>query len=177
ITGAGSVGDDPSTTDCNENALLLRLPDGTIKYRQINTVDPSGINGQSVYNGTDSVDRVYGGNDNDTFWGQDGNDIHEGGFGDDWIEGVSGQDLLIGDHSSPFFDDPAEALPGNDVFLGQVGENDYDTEGGDDIMAQNAAIDRNAGAGGFDWAIHQYDTVGAIDDMMINNNLGALPIQ
>ena len=44
-------------------------------------------------------------------------------------------------------------------------------------MAQNAAIDRNAGAGGFDWAIHQYDTVGADDDMEINNNLVGLPIQ
>ena len=61
--------------------------------------------------------------------------------------------------------------PGNDIFVGQVGENDYDAEGGDDLMAQNAAVDRNAGAGGFDWAFHQYDTVGADDDMMINNNL------
>ena len=43
-------------------------------------------------------------------------------------------------------------------------------------MAQNAAIDRNAGAGGFDWAFHQYDTVGADDDMMINNNLVGLPL-
>ena len=39
------------------------------------------------------------------------------------------------------------------------------------------AIDRNAGAAGFDWAIHQYDTVAADDDMMINNNLAGLPIQ
>ena len=82
-----------------------------------------------------------------------------GDGGDDWIEGGSGQDLLQGDHGAPFFDDPAETAPGNDIFIGQVGENDYDAEGGDDIMAQNAAIDRNAGAGGFDWAIHQYDTV------------------
>ena len=44
-------------------------------------------------------------------------------------------------------------------------------------MSQNAAIDRNAGAGGFDWAFHQYDTVGADDDMEINNNLVGLPIQ
>ncbi len=44
-------------------------------------------------------------------------------------------------------------------------------------MAQNAAVDRNAGAGGFDWAIHQYDTVGADDDMEINNNLVGVPIQ
>ena len=43
-------------------------------------------------------------------------------------------------------------------------------------MAQNAAIDRNAGAAGFDWAFHQYDTVGADDDMEINNNLAGLPL-
>ena len=203
-------------------------------------IDPAGINGQSVYNGTPGVDRIIGGNDNDTFWGAAGNDLIEGNGGDDvalggegndiitdldgadvpkggpgndaidagpgddipmgndgsdfmnggandnetfagegndfviagqgadavfgdggddWIEGGSGQDLLQGDHGAPFFDDPAQVAPGNDIFIGQVGENDYDAEGGDDLMAQNAAIDRNAGAAGFDWAFHQYDTV------------------
>ncbi|HEX4430756.1 MAG TPA: peroxidase family protein [Frankiaceae bacterium] len=253
-----TVTDDPSTPDCNENLLLQRKPDGTIQYKAINPVDPPGINGQSVYNGTANADRIFGGNDNDTFWGNAGNDVIEGGGGDDialggdgndiitdlagadvlkggpgndaidagigddiimgadgsdflnggandneefagpgndyviagqgadavfgdggddWIEGGTGQDLLQGDHGAPFFDDPGELAPGNDIFIGQPGENDYDAEGGDDIMAQNAAIDRNAGAGGFDWAIHQYDTVAADDDMMINNNLGGLPIQ
>ena len=100
-----------------------------------------------------------------------------GDGGDDWIQGGSGQDLLQGDHGAPFFDDPAETTPGNDIFIGQVGENDYDAEGGDDVMSQNAAVDRNAGAGGFDWAIHQYDTVGADDDMKINQQLAGLPIQ
>ena len=33
------------------------------EYRPTNTVDPSGINGQSVYNGTAGTDNVYGGND------------------------------------------------------------------------------------------------------------------
>src|SRR4051812_27448011 len=260
ITGPGSVNDVGTANDgsCDENRLLLRQTNGTISYRSINSVDPSGINGQAVYNGTDAADRVAGGNDNDTFWGGpdkdviegnggddvilgglgndietdlsgadvlkggpdndaldggigddifmggDGSDFINGGAndneafagdgndfiiagqgadaaqgdgGDDWIQGGSGQDLLIGDHSAPFFDDPAESAPGNDVFLGQVGENDYDAEGGDDIMAQNAAVDRNAGAGGFDWAIHQYDTVGADDDMAINNFLVGAPIQ
>ncbi len=253
----GNVADDP-TTECEENLLLLRMPNGTIAYRQRNSVDPSGINGQGVYNGTTGVDRIQGGNDNDTFWGDDGQDFidgqggddvalggkgndiltdldgadvlkggpgndaidagpgddltmggdgkdfinggandneHFGGpgddfiiagtgadavfgdGGDDWIEGGSGQDLLIGDHGAPFFDDPAETAPGHDIFVGQVGENDYDAEGGDDIMSQNAAVDRNAGAGGFDWAIHQYDTVGADDDMAINNFLAGAPIQ
>ncbi len=255
---SGSTVADDQATDCNEQALLLRKPDGTLAYRTTNTVDPSGINGQAVYNGSSGTDRVIAGNDNDTVYGNDGDDVLDGYFGDDvtvggagddrvtdaggadvlkggpgddaldggagndivnggdgkdvvdggqndnetfagegddfivagagadtvfgdggddWIQGGAGQDLLQGDHGAPFFDDPAENRPGNDVFVGQVGENDYDGEGGDDIMAQNAAIDRNAGAGGFDWAIHQYDTVGADDDMEINNNLGPLPIQ
>ncbi|QHK20089.1 heme peroxidase [Pseudarthrobacter psychrotolerans] len=258
FTAFGStVADDVSTAGCDESKLLLRQPDGTIQYRQVNSVDPVGINGQSVYNGTPGVDHIWGGNDNDTFWGGAGNDVIEGNGGDDvslggdgndiitdlsgndvlkggpgndaldggigndifmggdgqdfinggandnetfagpgndfviagqgadavfgdggddWIEGGSGQDLLIGDHGAPFFDDPAQTKPGNDIMIGQVGENDYDAEGGDDIMAANAAIDRFAGAAGFDWAIHQYDTVGADDDMMINNNLIGLPL-
>ncbi len=256
-TLGSTVADDP-TTECNETLLLTREPNGTIAYKQRNTVDPSGINGQAVYNGTAGTDRIKGGNDNDTFWGDDGRDFIDGqggddvalggdgndiitdldgadvlkggpgndaidlgpgddismggdgkdfinggandneefagpgddfiiagqgadavfgDGGDDWIQGGSGQDLLQGDHAAPFFDDPAEAQPGNDVFVGQVGENDYDAEGGDDIMSQNAAVDRNAGAGGWDWAIHQYDTVGADDDMSINNFLVGAPIQ
>jgi Ca2+-binding RTX toxin-like protein len=257
ITTAGAVDDDPSTTDCDENQLLLLQPDGTVQYRAINHIDPAGINGQSVYNGTPGDDKVFGGNDNDTFWGGlgndriegnggddvalggegddiltdlggadvpkggPGNDAVDGGIGDDipmgnagkdfinggandnesfagpgddfiiagqgadavfgdggddWIQGGTGQDLLQGDHGAPFFDDPAEKAPGNDIFVGQPGENDYDTEGGDDIMAQNAAIDRNAGAGGFDWAIHQYDTTGGDDDLEINQQLAGLPL-
>ena len=77
------------------------------------------------------------------------------------MEGGSGQDILPGDHDAPFFDDPGELKAGNDIFIGQVGENDYDAEGGDDVMAQNAAIERNAGAAGYDWAIHQYGHPGA----------------
>jgi Ca2+-binding RTX toxin-like protein len=256
-TFGATVADDP-TTDCDETALLTRSANGQITYKLINSVDPSGINGQSVYNGDATSNRVKGGIDNDTILGNDGNDWLDGNSGDDvviggdgadritdaggadvlkggpgndamdagngidimmggdgkdflnggandnetfagpdddfviagggadavfgdggddWIQGGAGQDLLIGDHAAPFFDDPAETSPGHDIFVGQVGENDYDAEGGDDVMSQNSFVDRNAGAGGFDWAIHQYDTVGADDDMAINNNLGPLPIQ
>src|SRR4029079_18293765 len=55
ISGAGSVGDDP-TTECNENLLLIKLSTGRIQYRQTNKVDPSGINGQAVDNSTTAVD-------------------------------------------------------------------------------------------------------------------------
>src|SRR5262249_17750577 len=53
FAASGSVVADDPTTDCDETALLLRKPDGTIQYKSINSVDPPGINGQSVYNGTD----------------------------------------------------------------------------------------------------------------------------
>ena len=69
ITGAGSVQDDPKS-ECDENEHLLRMADGTIRYRMTNTAMPSGINAQAVYNGKSGVvkDRIWGGADNDTFW-------------------------------------------------------------------------------------------------------------
>ena len=250
-----TVADDPAT-ECDETALLIRMPDGTIRYRTINSVDPAGINGQSVYNGTAGADRIWGGIDNDTILGNEGPDVIQGsdgddntiggdgndiitdsagadvlkggpgndaldggigndivlggtgsdfvnggandnesfvgegndfvmagqgadavfgGSGDDWIEGGTGQDLLQGENGAPFFDDPD--VPGSDVLVGQPGENDYDAEGGNDIMEAYPAIERNAGAAGWDWVSHQYDTVPADDDMNINQNLIGLPIQ
>ena len=136
-----------------------------------------GGDGQDFMNGGANDNEEFGGPGNDFIIAGQGADAVFGDGGDDWIQGGSGQDLLQGDHSAPFFDDPAESQPGNDIFVGQPGENDYDAEGGDDVMSQNAAVDRNAGAGGFDWAFHQYNTAPANDDMMINNNLGGLPIQ
>src|SRR3954463_11512914 len=50
FTASGSIVADDPATDCDESLLLLRSPDGTISYKQRNTVDPTGINGQSVYN-------------------------------------------------------------------------------------------------------------------------------
>ena len=43
ITGPGSVNDDPFSA-CDENRLLLRQPDGTFRYREQNSVDPSASN-------------------------------------------------------------------------------------------------------------------------------------
>jgi Ca2+-binding RTX toxin-like protein len=203
---------DDLASECNETARLLRKPDGTIQYRVVNSEDPPGINGQSVYNGTSGIDRVAGGNDNDTILGNEnndtldgmggtdvvlggdgndritdssgddvlkggpGNDYLNGGIGLDLLLGGDGQDLLIGDHAAPFFDDPAQTKPGNEVMVGQVGENDYDSEGGEDVMTSNAAVDRFVGSAGFDWATHQYGTVAADDDMNINQNLLGLPL-
>ena len=253
ITGAGSVNDVP-TTECDENALLIRATNGTISYRPFNSVDPSGINGQSVYNGTAGDDRVAGGNDNDTFRGKQGADIIEGNggddeslggigndiitdlagddtlkggpgndaldggigldlllggdgvdlmvggantnahfagegddfilggqgadevigdSGDDWQEGGDQTDLLIGDSSSLFFDDHNQ--PGNDILIGQAGDDDYDMEGGDDIGVAGPGIEKNAGAAGYDWTIGLRDPQPQVQDLELQI-VEALPV-
>ncbi|MDT7708998.1 MAG: hypothetical protein QOG20_4605 [Pseudonocardiales bacterium] len=232
-----AVANDPAS-ECDETKLLIRMPDGTIQYRARNTVDPSGINGQSVYNGTANVDRIVGGNDNDTFWGNENNDRIEGGSGsdvalggdgndiltdlggddvskggpgndaidagpgldiiiagagkdftnggananetfggegddfimlgqsldsafgdsgDDWQEGGDQPDLLQGDSGNLFFLDDSQK-PGNDILIGQGGDDDYDHEGGDDIGLAGDGIEKVAGASGFDWQIGQGET-------------------
>jgi hypothetical protein len=91
-----------------------------------------------------------------------------GDGGDDWLQGGPGSDLLQGDHADFFFLDPGEFEPGNDVLVGQPNDNDYDTEGGDDVMAATTAIEKYVGSGGWDWAIHQYSPIAANDDMRLN---------
>ena len=222
----------PDQSSATSAQLLIRMPNGQIRYRPLNSVDPPGINAQSVYNGTAAVDKIMGGNDNDTFLGNEGADIIDGGAGDDvaiggdgndiitdlagadvpkggpgndaidggigddiimggdgddftngggninehfigngddlaigglgldavfggagddWMEGGDMPDLLIGDSSTFFFDD--HDVPGNDVMIGQGGDDDGDGEGGDDIFVAGPGIEKNAGAAGFDWNI------------------------
>ncbi len=159
-----TVADDP-TTDCDETALLLRKPDGTIQYRQRNSVDPPGINGQAVYNGTAGVDRVWGGNDNDTFWGGDGRDVIEGnggddvalgGDGDDIITDLSGADVQKGGPG----DDATDGGIGDDLFMGGDGQdfinggaNDNEAFGGpgNDFIIGGTGADAVFGDGGDDW--------------------------
>jgi Ca2+-binding RTX toxin-like protein len=165
ITGAGSVNDDPSTTDCNENRLLLRKPDGTIQYRAINSVNPSGINGQAVYNGTAGVDRVIGGNDNDTFWGGAGNDVIEGNGGDDVALGGDGNDIVTDLDGADVLkggpgNDAIDSGPGDDITLGgdgsdflNGGANDNETFAGpgNDFIIAGQGADAVFGDGGDDW--------------------------
>jgi Ca2+-binding RTX toxin-like protein len=165
ITGAGSVNDDSTTPDCNENLLLLRKTDGTYQYRAINSVDPSGINGQSVYNGTPGVDKVIGGNDNDTIWGNAGNDTIEGNGGDDVTLGGDGNDIMTDLGGA----DVQKGGPGNDAIDGGIGDdipmggdgqdfinggaNDNETFAGpgNDFVIAGQGADAVFGDGGDDW--------------------------
>ena len=164
ITGLGSVNDVP-TTECDENALLIRASSGQIRYRPTNSVDPSGINGQSVYTGTPGVDRVAGGNDNDTFLGNEGNDIIEGNGGDDVALGGDGNDIIT--DLAGF--DTLKGGPGNDALDGGIGDDlllggdgkDFTAGGantnvhfagpGDDFIIAGQGADEVDGDSGDDW--------------------------
>jgi Ca2+-binding RTX toxin-like protein len=249
LVGTGNLVADDLTSECDEERLLIRMADGTIRYRPQNSLDPPGLNAQSIYNGTDNADRMAGGVDNDTFWGLLGNDrieggdgsdvalggegddiitdsagddIHKGGNGNDaidtgpgidvimsgegkdfvngglndnqtfagedddfvisgdgpdtvfggggsdWEEGGNANDLLQGDSGAPFFDDVN--VPGHDVLIGGSGEDDYDAEGGDDIMVAGPGIERNHGTFGFDWTTQVSDPIPGFTDLTIHVN-------
>ncbi|TFD07678.1 peroxidase family protein [Cryobacterium sp. TMT1-66-1] len=159
-----TVANDPQS-ECDETALLIRMPDGTIKYRARNAVDPAGINGQAVYNGTSGSDRAYGGNDNDTFWGGLGDDVIDGGGGADVALGGEGDDIITdfaGDDvpkGGPG-NDAIDAGPGLDIIMGGEGKdftnggaNANETFGGagDDFIMLGESLDAAFGDGGDDW--------------------------
>jgi Ca2+-binding RTX toxin-like protein len=148
ITGVGSVKDVPST-ECDENALLIRATSGQIRYRPTNSVDPTGINGQSVYNGTAGVDLVAGGNDNDTFLGNEGDDVIEGNGGDDVSLGGTGNDIIT--DLAGF--DTLKGGPGNDALDGGIGDDLLLGGDGKDLTAGGANTNVHFAGPGDDFII------------------------
>jgi Ca2+-binding RTX toxin-like protein len=240
-TNPTGIVDDPATPDYDERLLLIRRPDGTIRYTGLEHVVFNGSagndrmwasEGDDTLRGNDGNDWMDGGDGNDSLIGGDGDDILIGGFGDDnlkggdgndvlssgqgfgldlnqggrgndyiiggndatesfggpgndfifagdgddvvfgddgddWIEGGRGAfNLLQGDNGAPFQNDLN--APGHDVLMGFGGEQDYDSEGGDDIMFMGPGIQRAEGMLGFDWAIHKLDPNPGDSDMLIS---------
>ncbi|MFZ4721084.1 MAG: peroxidase family protein, partial [Ilumatobacteraceae bacterium] len=167
----GGVGDDIITDFFGVEMIKGGPGDDTIS---------SGRGGGDLNFGGDGNDFIIGGNDATESFGGPGNDFIFAGddldtvFGDegnDWIEGGRGPfNLLQGDTGAPFQDDPVDS--GHDILFGWGGEQDYDAEGGDDIMFVGPGIQRAEGMMGFDWATHRSDPVAADSDMSI---VGALP--
>ena len=162
------------------------------------------LDGADVLKGGDGNDAIDGGPGDDIIIGGNGERLHrtaaptttrrsaargttsstlgqgaDAGFGDggdDWMQGGTGQDLLQGDHGAPFFDDPArEPSRQRRSSSGRSARTTTTPRAATTSWRRTRPIDRNAGAGGFDWAFHQYDTVGADDDMEINNQLAGPP--
>ncbi|GAA1496759.1 Ig-like domain-containing protein [Paeniglutamicibacter kerguelensis] len=162
--GSNAVADDP-TSVCDEGALLMRMADGTIRYRVSNTVDRAGLNAQSTYNGTAVRDRVWGGIDNDTVWGNEGDDIIEGNDGADTVLGGDGNDII----TDSFGDDVLKGGPGNDAVdagpgldITMTGDGDDFANGGlngnehflgegNDLVLSGDGPDTVFGGGGDDW--------------------------
>ena len=123
-----------------------------------------GGRGKDFIVGGNDITETFGGPGDDFVFAGDAEDTVFGDDGDDWIEGGKGPfNLLQGDNGAPFQDDPNE--PGHDVLDGDGGEQDYDSEGGDDIMLAGPGIQRSEGMLGFDWVTHKNDPLAADSDM------------
>jgi Ca2+-binding RTX toxin-like protein len=132
-----------------------------------------GGSGEDLILGGSGSDFVFHGSEFTTTFGGLGDDFvlgsngTSGGFltgneGDDWLEGQRGSQLLSGDNSNGFQNDPNG---GHDVMLGGPGNDDMDSEGGDDIMVASEGSDRFEGMLGFDWVTYRGVAVPAVADM------------
>ncbi len=99
--GPGPIVDDPNT-DYDETTLLVRMPDGTIRYPGVDHV---------LMGGTEGNDRMRTGAGDDTLWGDGGNDRLEGGAGNDNHSGGTGDDII----TDTFGDDNLKGGAGNDA--------------------------------------------------------------
>ena len=177
----GGDGADNLVGGLGDDILTDLFGDDTIKGGDGNDAISSGRGfGGDLNQGGRGHDFVVGGNDitetfagpgNDFVFAGDAEDTVFGDDGDDWIEGGKGPfNLLQGDNGAPFQDDPNE--PGHDVLFSYGGEQDYDAEGGDDVMLLGPGIQRSEGMLGFDWTSHKSDPQAGNSDMDIT---GLLP--
>jgi Ca2+-binding RTX toxin-like protein len=112
------------------------------------------------------VTETFGGPGDDIIFAGGGENEALGDTGDDWIQGGQMLDLLIGDNDNQFQDDPSG---GHDVINGGLGDDDYDAEGGDDVMINDSfGTERNEGMLGFDWTTYRGDPLPVDADMNIN---------
>ncbi len=131
-----------------------------------------GGRGDDFIVGGNDITETFAGEGNDFVFAGDAEDTVFGDGGDDWIEGGLGPfNLLQGDNGAPFGDDPNE--PGHDVLDSDGGEQDFDAEGGDDIMFLGGGIQRAEGMLGFDWVSHRGDPSPGNTDMELT--IAALP--
>ena len=165
----GGEGDDILTDNFGDDVIKGGHGDDDISSGQGFDLNQGGLGNDFVVGGSDPTE-TFGGDGNDIILAGQSSDTVFGDDGDDWIEGGNQADLLQGDNGAPFQNDINE--PGNDVIAGDGGNDDYDSEGGDDIMIAGPGIERSEGMLGFDWVTHRGDPQAANDDMFFT---GLLP--
>ncbi len=115
-----------------------------------------------IVKGGDSISSTFLGDGDDVFLGGPGRVNIFGGEGHDWLEGGTHADLVQGDNADQF---QSDVIGGNDILLGRGGDDDFDAEGGDDILvAQRFGTDRHLGNMGWDWVTYYGETEGVNAD-------------
>jgi Ca2+-binding RTX toxin-like protein len=168
----GGLGDDIMTDLFGDDTLKGGDGDDAMSSGRgfAGDLNQGGRGNDFIVGGNDTTE-TFAGPGNDFVFAGDAEDTVFGDDGDDWIEGGQGPfNLLQGDNGAPFQDDPNEA--GHDVMFSYGGEQDYDAEGGDDVMLLGPGIQRSEGMLGFDWTSHKSDPQAGNSDMRIT---GLLP--
>ncbi len=165
----GGDGDDILTDSFGDDVLKGGNGHDAMSSGQGFDLNQGGLGNDFIVGGSDPTE-TFGGPGNDIIFAGDSFDTVFGDDGDDWIEGGNQADLLQGDNGAPFQNDPNQ--PGHDVIIGDGGDDDYDSEGGDDIMVSGPGIQRSEGMLGFDWVTHRGDPQAADADL---NFTGLLP--
>ncbi len=158
----GGEGDDILTDAFGDDVLKGGDGDDALSSGPGFDLNQGGRGHDFIVGGSDPTE-TFGGPGNDVVYAGDSADTVFGDDGDDWIEGGGQADLLQGDNGAPFQNDPNQ--PGHDVIIGDGGDDDYDAEGGDDVMVAGPGIERNEGMLGFDWVTHRGDPQPADADM------------
>ena len=124
-----------------------------------------GDEGQDFIVNPSEFGEIFGGLGNDFIFDGEHLGHIRGGAGNDWMENVGGgEDLFQGDNGAlPEAGEPT--VIGHDVFVALGGNNDWDSENGDDIAVDGPGIERVEGQLGFDWVSFQNDKFGVDVDV------------
>ena len=114
-----------------------------------------GTNGNDLYEGDGTAERLLGLGGNDTIYGCGGNDTIDGGDGNDLLDGGDGNDTLIGGTGNDLIEagagnDRATGGEGNDLLSGGAGNDELSGGGGNDLLIGGAGQDVLSGGGASD---------------------------
>ncbi|MBK9264257.1 MAG: choice-of-anchor D domain-containing protein [Polyangiaceae bacterium] len=156
---SGPILDDPATplAEQDESQLLIRMPDGTIRYTGVEHIVMGGTPGDDMMWASEGDDTLWGDEGNDRLEGGDGNDSLNGGDGDDIITDLFGIDNIKGGagndviSAGPGLGDLILAGSGNDFVV--AGEDPKETFGGagNDFIFAGDSADTVFGGEGDDW--------------------------
>ena len=134
---SGAIVDDPAT-EYNEALLLLRMPNGSVRY--------PGAEHVNMVGGDTIGDRIHSGEGDDTVRGNGGNDRLEGDGGNDAIIGGAGDDII----TDSFGEDVLKGGPGHDAIRGGPFFDLLQGNAGDDFIVQGNDLSETFGGSGDD---------------------------